>query len=242
VRAASPFQLARRGSGLTNGLSGGLAVHVRPSDLREKVLEGRPGRLLLFVVDASGSMAARRRLALARGAVRVLLLDAYRRRDRVGLIAFGGAGARLVLPPTSSVDLAERRLSRLATGGRTPLAEALDLAYVTLARCPSGGAAPVLVLVSDGRANLAPLGVDPWGASLVAAGRLRRAGIASAVVDADRGGDRLGLTQALATALGASVLRPREPAEEAAPALAARVRRLAAGAGVARVAPAARWS
>jgi magnesium chelatase subunit D len=233
LRAASPHQVTRE----TNGI----AIHLRPSDLREKVLEGRLGRLLLFVVDASGSMSARRRLALAKGTVRVLLLDAYRRRDRVGLIAFGGAGARLVLPPTSSVDLAERRLSRLTTGGRTPLAEALDLAYLTLARWPLSGA-PVLVLVSDGRANSAPPGVDPWWASIAAAGRLKRAGIATAVVDADRGGDRLGLTQALATALGASVLRPRAPAEVAAPALAARVRRLAAGAEAGRVAPAARWS
>ena len=89
--------------------AGGLAIHLAPSDLRQHVRRERPARLLLFVVDASGSMAAHQRMVLARGTVQALLLDAYRRRDQVGLIAFAGAGARLVLPPTSSVDLARAR-------------------------------------------------------------------------------------------------------------------------------------
>jgi magnesium chelatase subunit D len=229
LRAAAPSQAARGRNGL--------AVHLRPEDLRERVLEGRPGRLLLFVVDASGSMAAQRRMALARGAVRAILLDAYRSRDQVALIAFGGAGARLVLPATSSVDLAERRLSGLATGGRTPLAQALDLAHQTLARRRAGGAegAPLLVLVTDGRANAAAPGVDPWAAALAAAGRLRAAGVASAVVDADRGSARLGLSRALAGAMGGPLLGPEGAQERAAPGLVARIRRLAAaGAGPSR--------
>jgi magnesium chelatase subunit D len=225
IRAAAPLQVARGRNGL--------AVRLRPVDLREKVLEGRAGRLLLFVVDASGSMAAQRRMALARSTVRFILLDAYRSRDQVGLIAFGGGGARLVLPPTSSVDLAERRLGGLTTGGRTPLAQALHLAQQTLARRRPGetGRAPLVVLVTDGRANVAPAGADPWAAALSAARRLRAAGIAGAVVDADRGSARLGLSGALAGAMGASLLRPEGTGDRSVPLLAARIRRLADAAG-----------
>jgi magnesium chelatase subunit D len=86
------------------------------------VREARAGHLVLFVVDASGSMAARQRMAAAKGAVLALLLQAYQRRDRVGLIAVRGEGASLLLPPTASVELAELRLRALPTGGRTPLA------------------------------------------------------------------------------------------------------------------------
>ena len=141
-----------------------------------------------------------------------------------------------MLPATSSVDLAERRLSNLATGGRTPLAQALDLARLTLARRRAGaaGGAPLLVLVTDGRANVAAPGVDPWAAALAAAGRLRAAGVASAVVDADRSSARLGLSGALAGAMGGPLLRPDGPQEREAPRLAARIRRLAAAPGAAR--------
>ena len=212
----------------------------------------RPTRLLLFVLDASGSMAAHQRMVLARGTVQALLLDAYRRRDQVGLIAFAGAGARLILPPTSSVDLAQRRLSRLSVGGRTPLAAGLDLALQTISRrararsSAGAGAAPahptpLLVLVTDGRASAAPHGLDPWGAALAAARRVRRAGIASALVDTDGQGSRLGLSQALAGALGAPLLRPGpgRSAREAAPALAGHLRRLAGALPPAPPAP--RW-
>ncbi|MEU8139723.1 ATP-binding protein [Streptodolium elevatio] len=115
VRAAAPHQLARgrRGPGLV----------VRRDDVREAVREGREGNLVLFVVDASGSMAARARMRTVKGAVLSLLLDAYQRRDKVGLVTFRGVGAELALPPTSSVEAGAARLATLPTGGRTPLAE-----------------------------------------------------------------------------------------------------------------------
>src|SRR5215469_12128675 len=100
-------------------------VGIGPADLREAVREGREGNLVLFAVDASGSMAARQRMRAVKGAVLSLLLDAYQRRDKVGLVTFRGAGAELALPPTSSVEAAARRLASLATGGRTPLAAGL---------------------------------------------------------------------------------------------------------------------
>jgi magnesium chelatase subunit D len=151
------------------------AVVVRPGDLRWQVREGREGNLVLFVVDASGSMAARRRMVATKGAVLSLLLDAYQRRDRVGLVSFRGAGAEVRLPPTSSVELAAQRLSELPTGGRTPLAAGLARARGLLAaeavRDPTRRA--LLVLVTDGRAN-AVGGGAALPAGRLAAGRAGR--------------------------------------------------------------------
>jgi magnesium chelatase subunit D len=149
LRAAAPRQHGRRDAGERATLV------VRPEDLRWQVREGREGNLVLFVVDASGSMAARRRMTATKGAVLSLLLDAYQRRDRVGLVSFRGSGAQVPLPPTSSVELAARRLAELPTGGRTPLAAGLARARQLLAaeavRDPTRR--PLLVLITDGRAN-----------------------------------------------------------------------------------------
>src|SRR5204862_4572622 len=131
-------------------------VRLERNDVRVKVRETRTGRCTLFVVDASGSMAAQRRMAAAKGAVLSLLLDAYKHRDEVGLIAFRGAQAELVLAPTRSAELASARLRSLPTGGRTPLAAALRLAHATLAslaRRRGAARSSLIVLVSDGRAN-----------------------------------------------------------------------------------------
>ena len=108
-------------------------MRLTPADLREAVREGKEGNLVLFAVDASGSMAARQRMRVVKGAVLSLLLDAYQRRDKVGLITFRGAGAEVALPPTSSVEAAARRLTSLPTGGRTPLAAGLAQAARVLA-------------------------------------------------------------------------------------------------------------
>ena len=121
---------------------------------------------MLFVVDACGSMAARQRMSAVKGAVLSLLLDAYQRRDKVGLVTFRGADAELALPPTSSVDAAAARLETLPTGGRTPLAAGL----LQAARRAAGGAAarparrPLLVVVTDGRATGGPEPVALAGA------------------------------------------------------------------------------
>ncbi len=130
-------------------------VNLIPSDLREAVREGREGNLVLFAVDASGSMAARQRMRAVKGAVLSLLLDAYQRRDKVGLVTFRGAGAELALPPTSSVEAAARRLTSLATGGRTPLAAGLAKAARVLAaeRLRDPRRRALLVVVTDGRAT-----------------------------------------------------------------------------------------
>ncbi|MFF4247017.1 putative cobaltochelatase [Streptomyces sp. NPDC001822] len=197
VQAAAPHQRARGRSG--RGLI------VRRDDLRQAAREGREGNLVLFVVDASGSMAARQRMGAVKGAVMSLLLDAYQRRDKVGLVTFRGRDAEVALPPTSSVDAAAARLESLPTGGRTPLAAGLlkahDVLRVERLRDPSRR--PLLVVVTDGRATG---GVDPL-ALAARAGRLHASeGTASVVVDCEAGFVRLGLAAQLARDLGGSAV------------------------------------
>jgi magnesium chelatase subunit D len=166
------------------------------------VREGREGNLVLFVVDASGSMAARQRMSAVKGAVLSLLLDAYQRRDKVGLVTFRGRTAETALPPTSSVEAGARRLEDLPTGGRTPLAAGLLRAAGVLRaehlRDPARR--PLVVVVTDGRATHGS--VDD---AMRAAGLLRDA--ASVVVDCESGPVRLGLAGRLAEHLGAETVR-----------------------------------
>ncbi|MEU9120788.1 putative cobaltochelatase [Streptomyces sp. NPDC048506] len=189
VQAAAPHQHARgrRGAGLV----------VRRDDLREAVREGREGNLVLFVVDASGSMAARKRMSAVKGAVLSLLLDAYQRRDKIGMITFRGAGAELALPPTSSVEAGAARLEQLPTGGRTPLSAGLLRAHEVLRveRMRDPSRRPLLVVVTDGRATG---GSDPVARASRAARLLAAEGLASVVVDCESGPVRLGLAGELA--------------------------------------------
>jgi magnesium chelatase subunit D len=194
VRTAAPYQKRRGRSGP------GLVV--RPGDLRENVREGREGNLVVFLVDASGSMAAKRRMSAVKGAVLSLLGDAYQRRDKISLVSFRGKDAQVLLPPTSSVELAASRLEDLPTGGRTPLAAGLAKAAEVLQRegLRDGGRRPLLVLLTDGRPTAGP---DPRGA----ASGLRRFGAAAFVVDTEEGHVRLGMAAEVAGAMGARCLR-----------------------------------
>ena len=194
LRAAAPHQFER---GRTSGV-----LRFRPADLRVATREGQESNLILFCVDASGSMAARSRMGEVKTAILSLLLDAYQRRDKVGLVTFRGATAELTLPPTHSVDIAARRLADLATGGRTPLdAGLLEVARVLdLERVRDPRRRPLLVVVTDGRATN---GADAVARSRRVAERLAKDGVASLVVDCEAGPMRLGLAQALAVALAA---------------------------------------
>ncbi|MGI5453728.1 putative cobaltochelatase [Streptomyces sp. CA-249302] len=197
VQAAAPHQLARGRSGR------GLVV--RRDDLRQATREGREGNLVLFVVDASGSMAARQRMSAVKGAVLSLLLDAYQRRDKVGLVTFRGAAADVALPPTSSVDAAAVRLESLPTGGRTPLAAGLlkahDVLRVERLRDPARRA--LVVVVTDGRATGGP---EPVALAGRAARLFAAEGVASVVVDCESGPVRLGLAGQLAGELGGTAV------------------------------------
>jgi magnesium chelatase subunit D len=206
IRAAAPHQPAR-------GRLPAEQLRLAVSDLHLAVTEGRESNLVLLVVDASGSMAARRRMEAVKAAALSLLLDAYQRRDKIGLITFRGATGTLALPPTSSVDTAARRLQELPTGGRTPLAEGLLCAAETLRleRIRDSRRRPLLVLVTDGRATHGP---DAVGRSRWVADRLRRTGVASLVIDCESGPMSLGLAQTLSLHLGAQYLTVDEVAAD----------------------------
>ncbi|HXG42195.1 MAG TPA: magnesium chelatase subunit D family protein [Dehalococcoidia bacterium] len=184
----------------------GLGLRLRPEDLRVKVREGRVGALLAFVVDASGSMAARHRLAAVKGAALELLADAYRRRDRVAVVCARGSGAQVVLPPTGSLERARRLLTSLPAGGATPLAAGLARAAWLLERHRrTHPRAPcLLVLATDGRANRSLHGGDPYAEAIAQAEALRQRGFKAVVLDVEGGAPfSLGLTRGLARALGA---------------------------------------
>jgi magnesium chelatase subunit D len=189
VRAAAPYQAER---GRTSG-----KLVLRAEDLRRAVREGRESNLVLFVVDTSGSMAARERMTQVKTAILSLLLDAYRRRDRVAVVTFRGTDAEVALPATRSVDVAARRLDDLPAGGRTPLAEGLLQAVelVRRERLRDPGRRPLLVVITDGRATAGP---DALARSRQAAAYVAAQHIGAIVVDCESGRMRMGLARTLA--------------------------------------------
>ena len=204
LRAAAPHQEERRAASDLQ-----IAVLIEPWDIRDKVRESKSGSLVLFVVDASGSMGAQRRMVAVKGAIMSLLLDAYQRRDRVGMISFRGTSASLVLPPTNSVDLAQVHLQEMPTGGRTPLSAGLFKAMevIETERIKDRDVLPLLVLLSDGRGNVA-LGQDsPLDEAYAAAGIIGDDKVPSVVVDTESGFIRLGMVQPVAEAMGAQYLK-----------------------------------
>jgi magnesium chelatase subunit D len=212
LAAAAPHQVARGRSGP------GLVL--RRDDLRRAVREGREGNLVLFAVDASGSMAARERMSAVSGAVLSLLRDAYQRRDKVGVVTFRGESAELALPPTSSVDIAATRMRQLRTGGRTPLAAGLLRVrrVVQAERMRDPNRRTLVVLLTDGKATV-PVNSELTGRlrsqravddALRSAGVLAKTNVASVVVDCESGPVRLGLAGRLAAELGGPCLRLEE--------------------------------
>jgi len=147
IRAAAPYQKAR---------SGPNAIRVKSEDIREKERVGKTSAVVLFVVDASGSMGANQRMQSAKGAVLSLLMDSYQKRDKIGMVAFKGKDAEIILPPCSSVDLALSRLRELPTGGKTPLSAGLSRAMQILQSelRKDEETKPLMILISDGRANV----------------------------------------------------------------------------------------
>ena len=222
LRVAAPHQQKRRSAASAASTP---AVLLERWDLREKVRESKTGSLVLFVVDASGSMAAQRRMVAVKGAVLSLLIDAYQRRDRVGLIAFRGTEAELLLPPTGSVELARTSLADMPTGGRTPLSRGLYLALQVFEaeRLKDPEFLPLMVLLSDGRANVS-LGRTQNGGDSASASGIRETGttvsevkevaslfrehhIPSVVVDTEVGMLKFGLAGPIAEAMGAQYIK-----------------------------------
>lgn len=209
LRAAAPYQKARP--------SNGCAVVIRKDDLRSKIREKRTGNIFLFVVDASGSMGARERMKTVKGVIFKILLDAYQKRDRVGMVAFRKNQAEVLLPVTRSVDFAQKKLASMPTGGKTPLAKGLLKAEDVLDMLyrQDANQDPVMILITDGRAT-SPLnkGTNPVTDALEEAKRIGRRNIPVAVIDTESGLIKLGLAKKLAKAMGASYFQVDKISED----------------------------
>lgn len=182
---------------------------VPPSALRTKVRERKVGTSIIFIVDASGSMAAMRRMEAAKGAALTLLTEAYQRRDRVALIAFRGSAAETLLPLTDSVEMVQQRLATLPTGGRTPLAAGLraGLHLLRQVRLKDPRAICVPVLITDGKANVAESGGSPVEEAQALAAELQQPGVHPLVLDSENGSITFGLAAQLAERAGAQYIR-----------------------------------
>ena len=200
IRAAAPHQRERTGD---------LAIRIEASDLREKVREKKMGNTTLFVVDASGSMGAQQRMTAVKGAILSLLIDAYQKRDRVGLVVFRGNRAEELLPPTSSVERARKYMQQLPVGGKTPLASGLmkGLEVLVRERMTHPHVLPRMVVISDGKANVGTGSGSPLDDAKEAACRIRGAEIPSVVIDSEQGFLSFGLAHTLSDELGAKYLR-----------------------------------
>ncbi|WJR32075.1 VWA domain-containing protein [Mycobacteroides immunogenum] len=176
------------------------------ADVQWAIREGREGNLVIFVVDASGSMAARQKMSAVSGATLSLLRDAYQRRDKVAVITFRGQEAATLLAPTSSTHIAGRKLQQFDTGGKTPLAQGLlaarDLVARERGRDPHRRA--LVVVLTDGRATGGP---DPLGRTRRAAGMVRAEQVACVVVDCETSFVRMDLAVTLAQQLDAPVIQ-----------------------------------
>ena len=199
LRAAAPFQSERREESPQES-----ALHLHPEDYRKKVRVRRSANLIVFVVDASWSMAVSERMEATKGAILSLLTDAYQRRDRVGMIVFQKDRATLVLPPTNSIDLAKRMLVNLPVGGKTPLAAGLWLAQQAVEkevrRYPE--LTPLLVILTDGAGNVSMGDMPPQIEAYHVAEQIRASDVRSIVINMESADFDKGLAQSLADHLG----------------------------------------
>ncbi len=194
LRAAAPFQKARE------ELRKDVAFAVRREDYQRKVRVRRAANLILFLVDASWSMAVAERMSATKGAILSLLTDAYQRRDRVGLIVFQKDRATLVLPPTNSVLLAQRALADIPVGGKTPLSAGLTMAYQVLKREKTlhPDVLPLMIVLTDGAGNVAVSGGSPQKETHRIAEQIAAEKVRSVVINMEHQAFDQGLAQALA--------------------------------------------
>lgn len=200
IRAAAPFQKARE------DMREDIAFAVRREDYQRKVRVRRASNLILFLVDASWSMAVAERMAATKGAILSLLTDAYQRRDRVGLIVFQKDRASLVLPPTNSVLLAQRALADIPVGGKTPLSAGLSMAYEVLKRenVLHPDILPLLIVLTDGAGNVAMGSDSPQKEAHQLAEQIAKENVRAVVINMEHEAFDQGLAQALADHLNAA--------------------------------------
>lgn len=203
IRAAAPLQAGRTGD---------MAINVRPEDIHTKVRTRKVGASIVFCVDASGSMGAADRMTAAKSAILELLVDAYQRRDRVGLVSFRGNDAEVVLSPTASGELANLKLKTLPTGGATPLAAGLlrSLELLEIERRRSSDIVPWVVLVTDGRANVGLDGGLGSEDARAIASRVRSCGVSMMVIDTGTGPRTVSGARDIARAADAEYVRLSE--------------------------------
>ncbi len=195
-RQAAPFQIKRGRKDI--------ALAIESQDLMRKVRVRRAANLILFVVDASWSMAAAERMIATKGAIMSLLIDAYQKRDRVGLVVFQKEDARVILPPTSSVDLAEKALKDIPVGGKTPLSAGLLLAHQVLIRerAKDREVMPLMIVVTDGAGNVSLTDLPPQEEAMRVAGMIKKADLRSIVINTEHEAFDRGLAQTLSDSLG----------------------------------------
>lgn len=200
LRSAAPFQPRRAVERERNKV----AFLVKRSDYQRKVRVRRASNLVLFVVDASWSMAAAERMEATKGAILSLLHDAYRRRDQVGLIVFQRDDARVVLPPTSSVELAQIALRDIPVGGKTPLSAGLLAAYrvCTAAQRRNPEVMPLIIILTDGAGNVSVTGLPPQEEAARMADMIHQNHYRAVVINMEHPAFDRGLAQQLADALG----------------------------------------
>jgi magnesium chelatase subunit D len=196
-RAAAPHQIRRDRTRL--------ALALERQDLREKVRVRRSANLILFVVDASWSMAVAERMEATKGAIMSLLTDAYQRRDRVGLIVFNKNDANLVLPPTNSVQLAKQALLDISVGGKTPLSAGLYLAYQVFRQeaYSHPDVMPLMILLTDGAGNVSMTDLPPLTEAQKIAELIHETDVRSVVINMEHAAFDQGLAQVLADRLDA---------------------------------------
>jgi magnesium chelatase subunit D len=180
-------------------------LNVEREDLHQKIRSGKSSCLIIFAIDSSGSMAARKRMELVKGCIEALLADAYVKRDSVSVISFSGTQAQVSLRPSRSVEQAYEALVQMPTGGRTPLPHALSLVLESIRKKGKDSGDPLLVLLSDGKANV-PLAADgdAWSEALQLSAEIATQSIPCVVVDTESGHVKLGRARKLADVLNAS--------------------------------------
>lgn len=204
LRAAAPYQKVR-GERVEFKEQNNMVI-IEPQDIRCKVREKKVGNIILFLVDSSGSMGANRRMIETKGAIMSLLIDAYQKRDKVGLVAFKGNKAEVLLPPTQSVELAKKKLQELPTGGKTPLSKGLlkSLEIFKTLQKKSPKYIYTLILITDGRANVSTTNKNPVEEAKEVASLIKKEGIKSVVVDTEKDFINFGYAKEIAEKLGAN--------------------------------------
>ncbi len=206
ILKAAPRQSARRKA---NTVNDDVRLIVKKSDLQRKVREHRIGNTLIFVLDASGSLRANKRMEALKGTIFNVLTEAYVKRDKVALIAFRDGDVDLALPITGSVDLANKRLRELPSGGNSPIADALSYAkrYIQSNQIKSRESKYVLIFLSDGRANASSFGDAPIDDAKKVAKALATLNVKKVFIDYESGRIKLGLMQQLAELAGAELIK-----------------------------------